>query len=422
LLYMINHNFYCKLNNYANYKSKSLHDIIFTDITQQMDDLFLLKNIDNIYVNYHDHISNVLVGETKNILQKNDTFVDNLEKKNNLESEMRTLPANSYRNKEITDSVAKLNVVDPETQKNMNILDITTDSNEKMNLKKIKRLKSLRKTLAAKSSCIDIYDSICSEILKIDDSDYRTYTILWEKLFNQSFSDSTQIINKIFKSIMDNTDNNDIIQKAIDALQVICIDVDNYFSLPNEYNEVNYSLTEIMDIIIHVTKYTQVVNLYHMILKLLRSELISKIPHKSTESDISYFSMIDQQVKNIVTTKLNDISLIDYLFDILPEKLVKISLEIFEYDEDDDKNKSLIEVLSHIDKFISVNTTIQINKEDSRMLKLLSQNVYPYFKNYFEINIKKLKKIADGYYSMLNNFSGKLNILQKVLAKAQTEH
>jgi hypothetical protein len=64
LLYLLNHSFYSKLNNYNNKQSLTTHDSIFNILTTQINGLPLLSNIDNLFISYHGFIQNML--NTKN--------------------------------------------------------------------------------------------------------------------------------------------------------------------------------------------------------------------------------------------------------------------------------------------------------------------------------------------------------------------
>lgn len=420
LLYLINHTFYSKLNNYSNYKDKELHDMFFKDITSQIENIPLLHNIDNIFVNYHDTIKKSLDLENENVRNRNINYINNLEINNNLDDE-KANTKNTLRIKEIDDTKSKLDLTGLKySEKSEKLRNLNKDNND-LNKQIVDKLKNINTYLIINNYPLDIYNNISSEILNIDNDDYRSYTLLWKNLLQLNTNDNTQIITRVFNIIKNNYNDQNKINKCIEVLKIINYDIENYFQLPNEYSESNYPLTNVIDIIVHITKHTLIVNLYHMILKLLRKELISKVQKKETDTQEQYNDYIDETIKKIINTKINNITIKEYLFDIIPEKIVKLSLEIFEYEDDDDKNKSIIDLFNFIEKFLILNEQIQINKDDSKMLKLLNQNVYPYFKNYFEINIKKLKKITDGYYSMLLNFNDKIYILDKVLQKAHTE-
>ncbi len=427
LLYLINHVFYSKLNNYYNYSDSTTHDIIFSQIVNQIEKLPLLNplKLNKTKINFHENMNNVLNNELKNYSDLEKQYKDYNDKKDHLKDEKLNIEGqpinkNTYRLNEIEDRLAEFKIKRPEP-KEKNEIDINIKSNDGYSINKVKNLRNKLKTIKTKANPLETYELIINEILSLDSEDYRTYTLLWENLLkNNTINDDIQIINKIFNLIQNNNNNNEIIQKCSNALNIICVDINNYFTLPNEYSESNYSLSTVMDILIHITKNTMIVNLYHLLLKLLRNELRSKIPQQA-KTDIEYSKLIDDKIKEIFTSRYNNISLKEYLFGVVPEKIVKITLEIFEHEDDDDKTKNIVELLGYIDKLLYSNSQSLINKDDSKLIKILNQNVYPYFKNYFEINIKKLKKITDGYYSMLNNFSNKLVILDKILIKAKTE-
>lgn len=418
LIYLINHLFYSKLNNYSNYRDENLHNLFFSELTSQIDKIPLLENIDCIFVNYHESINTILNDEKNNIT--NNIALDTRNKNiiDILNNEKALVSTNRVRLNEINNTIKNLKI--SQNVENINIEDIDKqlNINTEMKNKKLQKVKRLNNRIKITSYPLDIYNDISNELLNMDNDDYKTYTLLWENLFNFNSNDKTQIISKIFTLIKSNPDNLNTVNNCIKALNVINYDIQNYFELPNEYNESNYPLSNIMDIIIHITKHTLMVNFYHMILKLLRNEIMNK--KTSIYSDKKYYNKIDDEIKNIINTRFNDKSLKEYIFDTLPEKIVKITLEIYEYEDDEDKNKSIIDLFSFIEKLLLSATSL--DKNDSKMLRLLNQNVYPYFKNYFEINIKKLKKITDGYYSMLLNFGDKLYILEKILKKAQTEN
>lgn len=436
LFYLINHIFYSKLNNYSNYNNKELHDMFFKDITEQINNIPLLNNIDNVLISYHPSIKKILDDELEHLNNDNKDITNNMTKYNILQEEKNKLTKdkdlyingkpNIIRIKEIDNILKEIKLprplIEPTPKRTIEEnININLKNNTDMNNRKLKKLKKINNNLTISVNPLEIYNKISEEILSIDNDDYRTYTLLWENLLQINMNDNTQIIPKVFNIIKNNISDITKINNCIEVLKIINYDIENYFQLPIEYSESNYSLSNIMDIIIHITKHTLIVNLYHILLKLLRKEVISKIQKKETDTEEQYNINIDDTITKIINTKINDITIKDYLFDIIPEKIVKISLEIFEYEDDDDKNKSILDLLSFIEKLLISNTQIQINKEESKMIKLLNQNVYPYFKNYFEINIKKLKKITDGYYSMLLNQNNNIYILDKVLKKAQYE-
>lgn len=432
LLYLINHNFYSKINNYSGNKiSKISHDEIFNHLTSQLSKLPLLSNIDKIPMSYHKLIQSTFdtkIIETRNKIYDELSLIGTLSK---LKQEAKSFPTEykdktqeqKYRTKEIQQVNNKIGTPPPNTDpmyKRLNKIKGIMNDDNNTNNRLINWIKNLKHDIS--SYPLEMYIDISTKILEYNKNDYRTYTILWDNLLKhpKNNSDPTQIINKILEKINLNSQDIKIINLCNKALHVLNFDIDNYFTLPTDYNDINIPLNEILEIIIHIVKTTMIVNLYHTIIKLLRSELMVKIP--KTTDDIKYHQDIDKKIDNIMSQNVGNINIKDYLFEILPEKLVKVSLGIYENDEDYDRNTQIITLLTYIDTILtSTSEFALINVDESKTLKILSQNVYPYFKNYFEINIKKMKKISDGYLSMILNLSTKLNILEIVLQKAKTE-
>ena len=394
-LYLLNHVFYSKLNN----KTKTgLHKQIFDLITTQITDLPLISNIDNIFISYHKLIADTLVSKEEELNLNKQDYDKLRSAKDGLRREA-TNSTNPFRINEIGDAVNENDIKqkqidNPYYSKEAKEINETRNRNSKQNKDLLVSLQTKYKTKAITSDPLKLYDNIFNSILETNANDYRTYTILWDNLFKNKLenkkSDETQIINKIFEVIKDKDNINDYnkINLCASSLDILINDIENYFALPMEYNDVNYLLNTVVDIIKHVVKNTMIVNLYHTIIKLLRADLMMKIPQQSTETDYDYNIKIQDKINKIMSTEINNITLKDYLFETLTEKLVKVTLNIYEGDDDDDKNTNIITLLTFIDKILASNTEFAIiNTDESKTLKMLTQSVYPYFKNYFEINI-----------------------------------
>ena len=282
-----------------------------------------------------------------------------------------------------------------------------------------------------------MYDQIIQKIHDEYKDDYRTYMSLWEKLFENGIeNDSTQIINKILNKInillkeyIECIDSKNIQKIDITKFDIINNSIDlctkyvnDYFDLPFIYEGDNYVLNQIVYIFVHIIKNTMMVNLYHIIEKLLRVELVNKIPKLSSETEIDYENKLDKKVEKIIESTINNVNIKTYLFDILPAKLIKNVLNLYENDDDDDKKINIISLLEFINKILETNTIIQINKENSKIITTLDGHVYPYFKEYLDISINYIKKFTDGYLSTLLNLSSKLNLFYNIVKKAKTEN
>ncbi len=439
LIYLINHEIYSRLNSYKHGQTKPVHDAIFSQITTQITELPLLSNIDNVLVKTHKYIKDELNNQQKQLQSNIDNRSKLITEQKSLRDERDDVGVSKYRKDEVRDSlrnnaaeIIALPTADiKQTQKEITQLD---ELNNTDNTIDFRRIKNELQTINIVNNPLKIYDQVTTKILELDNNDYRTYTLLWTNLFNNKIvsrtSDPTQIINKIFSLLRTNLKQQSkkldpkkiqVISPITSVFNILTNDINNYFNLPVEYNGENYMLNTCLEIIIHIVNHTMIINLYHVILKLLRTELEGKIPKQTGEDDDVYHAKIDDNVDKIINTTVNNVNLKKYLFEKLGEKLVKICLGIFEDDTDPDKSGNIINLLTFIDKILVANTTISMTRESSKTLKLLNQNVYPYFKNYFDINIKKLKQVTDNYLSMLLGFSTKIEILDKVLQKAVQE-
>ena len=135
---------------------------------------------------------------------------------------------------------------------------------------------------------LNMYGKINEEIRNIpnNQNDYRTYPLLWQNLFKNLSTtkiDKTQIIDLIMDKIQKNIDNQNIIKLSSDALKLLIFDIDNYFTLPQNSLEDNYVLNRIYEIIVHIVKNIMCINLYHILIKLIRAEIINNIPNRTSD-------------------------------------------------------------------------------------------------------------------------------------------
>jgi ankyrin repeat protein len=438
LLYLLNHEFYSKLNQYYRQNDENFHDKFFTEITSQLKSLPLIDFKDDFLISYHQNIDKIIESKRENDVQQKINKYEELQKKSIfLQNEQRNIqPEYVYRIDEIIQHInenvtsqPQLNkkykdIDDYKTQKT-NELKIQKDLNKDLNKKLITNLKSKFILISPNTDILKVYDNVVKEILKENPNDYRTYTKLWYNLFEliekEQINDPTQIISIMLDKIKNNIENYNIINLCKESFEKLSFDINSYFDLPQNSILDNYMLNRINDIYIHIVKNTMCVNFYHILLKLIRAELLVKIPkNPASENDESYENRIDTIINDICTQKYVDLTLNKYIFDILPEKLIKIILKLFE-DDDEDKSSDVLSQLKFIERFLEKSQILGLDKGENKIIKILRDYVYPYFKEYFETHIKNLKKITDGYLSMIGDLSIKLEIYDEVLNKKMTE-
>jgi len=438
LLYLLNHEFYSKLNQYYRQNDETFHNKFFTEITSQLQKLPLLNFSDDLLISYNQNIDKIIESKRENDVKKKINDYKELQQKSLfLNNEFGILkPEEQYREDEINqnniENDANLpqltkdkykDINDYETKK-IDELNQQKDINKRLNKTLIDNLRIKFNTISPNTDILKVYDNVVKQILSESVNDYRTYTKLWYNLFEliekNKMNDPTQIISIMLDKIKNNMENYDMIKLCKEAFEKISFDINSYFDLPQNSILDNYMLNRINDIYIHIIKNTMCVNFYHILLKLIRAELIVKIPKQSTETDDKYEERIDKIISDICNEDFAKSTLIKYIFEILPEKIIKIVLKLFE-DDDEDKGADLLSQLKFIERFLERSQVLGIDKGENKIIKVLRDYVYPYFKEYFETHIKNLKKITDGYLSMIGDLSIKLEIYEAVLNKKTFE-
>lgn len=438
LLYLLNHEFYSKLNQYYRQNDEKFHNKFFTEITSQLKILPLIDIPDDFLISYHQNIDKIIESKRENDVQQKVTkYYELFNKSIFLDKEKSTLePEYKYRSGEIqqniNDTIANLptlnekkydNIDDYNIKKTKEIND-NKDINKDLNKTLIETLKTRFLSISPNTDILKVYDNVVIEILTENNNDYRTYTKLWYNLFElvekKQIDDPTQIISIMLDKIKNNMDNYNIISLCKESFEKISFDINSYFDLPQNSILDNYMLNRMNDIFIHIVKNTMCVNFYHILLKIIRAELHAKIPKQSGESDVKYEERIDKIITDICNQEYVKLTLIKYIFEILPEKIIKIVLKLFE-DNDEDKSSDILSQLRFIERFLEKSQILGLDKGENKIIKILRDYVYPYFKEYFDTHIKNLKKITDGYLSIIGDLSIKLEIYNAVLDKKNKE-
>lgn len=448
LIYLLNHDFYSMLNSYKFQSDNNFHNYFFNNITKQIQYLPLLQNVDQIMGQYHKYINTDIINREE-INKLNKDKKDMFDKENTLlENEVNQISPptvdQQYRQQEIIDRIKKnkekLEELEPpnpdgtpsyELNKTNTLLRRQKTRNDVLNRNFINKLKT--KNIESVSDILQIYDDVVNKILEINNDDYRTYMTLWEELFKTQdeikATDVTQVINKIFTQLNDvlkkskkniKTVDPEVTKNITFAIELLTKHINDYFELPYVYEGDNYVLDRIVGIFEHIIKNTMLVNLYHIVQKLIRVELASKLPNVDPTNEDENNKTVDENVIKIVTAEINGISIKKYIFEILPKKIIKNTLSLYENDEDDDKSTTLVNLLEYINKLLEPNIVISITKDD-KIIRTLNEYVYPYFKDYIDINLKMMKKLTDTYLSMIISLNPKLNMFNLMIKKAITE-
>lgn len=357
----------------------------------------------------------------------------------------------TFRLKEINDKMTQIASTGP--------IQKTFEENEKKSLVNAEQVSNIDLNTFISNNSIRIkpnelidklYDSIFIDVINNDAStsanlrnniynynvDIKTYPTIWNTFFktNINENDHSQVIdniNKYQKSIIN--DNNLSINDKISKLSIICEYyqnilvpyAQNYFDLPDEYNDINYPLTHVMNIIIHVVKRIICVPLMGVITKSIIKHVISIFPNtdhvRDTDRNPVYSTGYQEMIKNtvieIIDSKGNS-KLMKYIFTEFPEKIVKVILNIYNGDDDSDKELDRDKIFNFIIEIL--NTVTQIGSV-SKLSSNINEHIFPYYKSYIESFVKIIKGTIDNYLKNILYQGESLNILMILNKKALAE-
>lgn len=237
------------------------------------------------------------------------------------------------------------------------------------------------------------------------------------KLNSAKTKDDITAINK------DLTIVNDLYEKVFNGT------IKNMFELPQNYNmEENYVLTEVLDIIQHIVRSVLCSSLYYSIVKVLTKHVLSITPNemqKILDKPENQKHKVYKNYNEIVTSIVNNIinpnygttsqlkpKLQAYIFDEMPNLLVKLKTKIYVDDLDEEKSiKTVDDLFDNINNILMTNQTIYFPK-DSSLITSLNNYVFKYYKDVFELLIPKMKFIIDNYSRYIINEGRYVSIIK----------
>jgi len=285
----------------------------------------------------------------------------------------------------------------------------------------------------------DIYNNIFKNVINTPKTaptrpqhgykDYFLYNSLWKSAINDNNGEklksiynihimSSQMQNKLIDKMMKikskqniNHINTDL--EIITKLHNTVFDptINNMFDLSQNYkSEENYVLTEVLDIITHITKHVLCSNLYYAIIKTLVNYLLKIYPkdipelYDPTKGDYSNF------ITNLTSEILRSIKLHHYILKDMPKSLVKLKTKIYESDFDEDRSiKSVDHFFNNIINIITDTKVLTIPKNSS-LITNLENEVFKYYKDIFDLIIPRMKALIDNYSRFILNETRFLNV------------
>lgn len=455
-LHMLNHHFLMLANKYySDWSFTSFEKLkkIFEDESVFFNSKLPILDIildENDYANLNVYKTKKEDLENKNTKYNNE-ILDLQEQIKNLHEEIRNINSKGVPNqydtmrKEqirnlIRDLRIKLRQLNRDEQNtNTNFRNIKRDINriEKRNTSNYKNNKS---NLINSEYVVDVYDSVFIDVInerlvkKIYRyyDDYTTYPNLWKKYLSNiqnkvsiDYTSFIEIMNKYQKIIL--SDNSVDFDNKIQKLEpifafynsVIKKYVKNYIDLPKEYKQENQCHDVIIDIITHIVKRIILVPFYYELVAHLQSFLEETFKHKDNLSDTQRIETILNEILGDEQNATSSSKLTEYVFQYMPLLLVKKTLNIYEGDEDIDKNDISVEVIfNNLLKIFETNTTVNISG-DNTLSKNIRDKVISKYKEYIEISINTLYLLMNNYLYFIFNQTIDIQILSLLLNNKQ---
>lgn len=286
--------------------------------------------------------------------------------------------------KELNYETSKINTINTNKDIPHNIVINTTD---------IK--KNIDSVFVSLKSISSTYNGIFRDVMNNNPNDYSNiflYKSLWKNYTNNlNHSDFITNIHLVSLehlelNVKNNVPTHETVLNVLKTFNEIARD---YMELPNEYNDnVNYYLTETINLITHTITHTIFIYLFATIIKMIIKQL--------NESNFEQYNL-----KEMVDKFMLNSHLYEYIFSEMPRKYVKITLKIFDGDDDPDHLLTEDKLFSELQNKILIGATGIINIGDN-FTKNLNGFVIPYYKEYISVVSNELLLFSNNFYNHLN--------------------
>lgn len=316
----------------------------------------------------------------------------------------------------------------------------TVHSKEFIEMDNISRIIGNLNNNLSSDNIVETYDNIFWDIFNNkknrewkSDLELYLYPALINKYINSNKINDVTVIHPFLQNYInfilnENSYNNDFVYKKLSLISQVYNNIfypiaKNYEDLPKNL-ENNQVLNISYNIIVHVIKHTLMVSLYYGIIKTI-AKFIDSTHDIIFDNDIDKSILINSIIDEIVNEtdlddKINISPLMEYIFDTLPYKLVKITIGVYENEYDDDIGISVDKLYQNIIELI-VDNPISPISNDSTLVQALEQYIIPYYRDYINIFITNAKNMIDNYFGYVQSEAKLMTILIELLEKAKIE-
>lgn len=304
-------------------------------------------------------------------------------------------------------------------------------------------------TLDTETNIDALYNNVFEilNVAEVGHEDFRLYNELWKMYINddkklQNVTNihilivvlQNSIINefkpyskKITKDKLEELKQDmEVIEKVYDHM--FSYTIKNSLELPQDYDDINKTLKDMINIIIHVVKYTLCSNLYLATVKTVIAYVKSRTDkdNRMFRNTNNYNKFVQEIVDRIIQYDHDDADnknsvLKKYIVDEMPTPVVKYILGIYKDDFDVHKEIQTIEQLfTPILHILQANPVFPI-EDDSSIIKNLKKYVFPYYEDIFKQVIPAMKAVLDNYSTYIMNEYRHIKVLVPLLEKSVDE-
>jgi ankyrin repeat protein len=253
-----------------------------------------------------------------------------------------------------------------------------------------------------------IYENIRRSVVQ----DVRLYDEIWGDLLNNNtrlqHPSNLHLVCLLLQSKIDNPGD-------LQQLQQLYVDlfgkyINDFNDLPQDYSQTsNYMLYQVVNIIIHVIRYTICNSLYLAVVKAVVEYFLTINPN-ITEQELV------KKTQDTLGTKVEQYIMGDKM---LAQKIVKNILKVYEDEADEDRTATCC-----VEYFEPILIALNRNNpklEKATLIDNLNNYIFPYFNDVFLRVIPAIKTMLNNYNNMILNDTRSLEIVYLVQNKALTE-
>lgn len=437
-LHLFNHHFFTLSQKYYGswkfYKNERLLDVLNLNMESKLP--ILDTDITMNELGSFDMILNRIEKEEKWINKNESHISDNRSKMDNLIQEFEKISKkqqqSDYDKERLKNISDMLNEID-DIQHNLSV----NVNDKKDNLEDFKRLyhNDYRTTMTnmrvgkefveISNSVVDMYNSVFLEVFNNGDNSYNQYTDLisyanlWKKYLDKNTLDYTFFMEHLIdkqRTIL-NTKYTSKTEQINDLLPIFAYYksvlnpyIKQYHSEPQEYNNGNECLDIIIEIIEHILKRFTFVTFYYEITFNIYTHLMNSFKYQGSENNLikKYMNAIFGYDNN------NESIFVKYLFDKLPLITIKKTLNIYENEDDMDRDdKTLDDVFKDIVDLLNIDSSVGISL--TPIFDKIKDSTIPRYKEYTENIIKNTYSLLNGYINYIYGQSNDICLMTSLL-------